>query len=438
MLKETQSICADLLCATIISNTFPSAPGSGMTIAAFSTKGYVRSGADLVYCDQPAQAITLSGSAGTYYVALAEDTWTSIASWSRVPGSHYVWQGPVGSQPANPDGGLVFLSCTVTGTNISSITPIANAKAPILAQQNANAVAITDGRISIGGHAPTGVLDVQSSVQASDGANTYYGPRVWPVAPSGAVTLQPVRVEAATGAGLATAAFYGLVVANQPGTLANVAALDTGISAGANRWNLRISGTAQNSFAGNVGIGNPTPSYPLDVTGDVRVSNLLGVGGAPTGTDFLTLRHARVGGLNALAIRATGADAGGYALTFHNVTDTQVGSITYSATATAYNTSSDARLKHAVQALTGALDAVKALRPVKYKWNSTDEPDIGFLAHELMTVAPHAVTGLPDELHPDGTIKPQQVDHSKLIPLLTAALKEVLARLETLEEALGL
>ena len=49
------------------------------------------------------------------------------------------------------------------------------------------------------------------------------------------------------------------------------------------------------------------------------------------------------------------------------------GSISTTATATAYNTSSDVRLKHAITALTGALDVVQALGRCAFRWNATDE-----------------------------------------------------------------
>ena len=51
-----------------------------------------------------------------------------------------------------------------------------------------------------------------------------------------------------------------------------------------------------------------------------------------------------------------------------------MGTIACTGAATAYNTSSDVRLKHAITALTGALDVVQALRPVAFRWNADDEP----------------------------------------------------------------
>ena len=131
-------------------------------------------------------------------------------------------------------------------------------------------------------------------------------------------------------------------------------------------------------------------------------------------------------------------------LLFKNVAGTDVGSIDTTATATAYNTSSDVRLKECIETLVGALDVVRALRPVSFRWQADGSQGNGFLAHELMQAIPEAVSGLPDEVHEDGSVKPQQVDHSRLVPWLTAALRETLetidalaARVASLETQLG-
>jgi hypothetical protein len=48
-------------------------------------------------------------------------------------------------------------------------------------------------------------------------------------------------------------------------------------------------------------------------------------------------------------------------------------------------------------------------------------------------VIPEAVTGEPNAVNDDGSIRPQGVDHSKLVPWLTAAVQALVARVETLE-----
>jgi hypothetical protein len=143
------------------------------------------------------------------------------------------------------------------------------------------------------------------------------------------------------------------------------------------------------------------------------------------------------GTAHAIYMQPLDADTPSANMVFANLAGSLVGSIFTTASATAYNTSSDARLKHAITPLTGALDVVLALKPVKFRWKSTDEIAEGFLGHELQQVVPNAVTGQPDAVNEDGSINPLQVDYSKLVPILTAAVKELLARVEVLEQALA-
>lgn len=103
-----------------------------------------------------------------------------------------------------------------------------------------------------------------------------------------------------------------------------------------------------------------------------------------------------------------------------------VGAITTNGTTTAYNTTSDYRLKQNVSSLTGALDKLMRLRPVRHEWVSNPALGLvdGFIAHEVAEVVPAAVTGDKDAVDEKGAIKPQMMDASKLIPILTAALQE--------------
>jgi hypothetical protein len=104
-----------------------------------------------------------------------------------------------------------------------------------------------------------------------------------------------------------------------------------------------------------------------------------------------------------------------------------VGSISVTASATAYNTSSDYRLKEDAQPMVGAAERVLALKPVNFAWKVDGSRVDGFLAHEAQEVVPQAVTG-----EKDGE-EMQSIDHSKLVPLLTAALQDALRRITILE-----
>ena len=48
-------------------------------------------------------------------------------------------------------------------------------------------------------------------------------------------------------------------------------------------------------------------------------------------------------------------------------------------------------------------------------------------------MVPVAVTGTKDQVDEDNNPVYQGIDHSKLVPLLTAALQEAIAKIETLE-----
>jgi hypothetical protein len=110
-----------------------------------------------------------------------------------------------------------------------------------------------------------------------------------------------------------------------------------------------------------------------------------------------------------------------------------VGTINTDGFTTGYNTSSDYRLKHDVQSLTGALATIAALKPSTYKWNADDSHGEGFIAHELAEHIPLAVTGEKDAVNEDGSIKPQGVDYSKVVVHLVAAVQELTAKLEAAE-----
>jgi hypothetical protein len=111
-----------------------------------------------------------------------------------------------------------------------------------------------------------------------------------------------------------------------------------------------------------------------------------------------------------------------------------VGTITTNGSATAYNTSSDYRLKENVVPLTGAANRINQLQV--HRFNFISDPDRtvdGFIAHEAQAVVPECVTGTKDEVDADGNPIYQGIDQSKLVPLLTAALQEAIAKIETLE-----
>ena len=111
-----------------------------------------------------------------------------------------------------------------------------------------------------------------------------------------------------------------------------------------------------------------------------------------------------------------------------------VGTIVTTGSSTVYNTSSDYRLKENVVGIDDAITRLKQLAPKRF--NFIADPDTtfdGFLAHEAQAVVPESVTGEKDAVDENGDAVMQGIDQSKLVPLLTAALQEAIAKIEILE-----
>jgi len=100
-----------------------------------------------------------------------------------------------------------------------------------------------------------------------------------------------------------------------------------------------------------------------------------------------------------------------------------------------YSTTSDYRLKENRESISDGIARVKQLAPCKFNW--TDYPAEnkvdGFIAHEVQAIVPEAITGTHNEVDDGGNPVYQGIDQSKLVPLLTAALQEAIAKIETLE-----
>tara|TARA_B110000879_G_scaffold212143_1_gene307126 strand:+ start:1342 stop:2652 length:1311 start_codon:yes stop_codon:yes gene_type:complete len=264
-----------------------------------------------------------------------------------------------------------------------------------------------------------------------------------------------------------------------------------GQAAGVHSWFGAASGTAgatatlaermRIDASGNVLVGT-TAVDPIDVAA-------AGMTFWDTGS---TLRLFSPGASLALGKNSAGDAAQFY---YHNGTSAaKVGSISVTGSATAYNTSSDYRLKENITPIQGASDIVKQMRPSTYTFKSDGSWHDGFLAHELQELHPRAVLGSKDgmmdeeyEVTPavyEDIIIPaveavaevpavydaegvlvsemvpaveaeaerteqqlvseavmgtrsvpdyQGVDYSKLTPILTAALQEALTKIDTLE-----
>ena len=187
-------------------------------------------------------------------------------------------------------------------------------------------------------------------------------------------------------------------------------------------------------FGTQNGSATPTERMRIDSSGNLLVGkssqsattagNQLGLVGSGYNESVSTT----AGGTLALWYMNRQSSAGSV-IDFRQATTT-VGSISVTASTTAYNTSSDYRLKDTIAPMTGALDKVALLKPCTYKWKVDGSDGQGFIAHELQSVIPLAVTGEKDAVNEDGTIKSQGVDYSKIVVHLVAAIKELKATVD--------
>jgi hypothetical protein len=181
------------------------------------------------------------------------------------------------------------------------------------------------------------------------------------------------------------------------------------------------------------GASTPTERMRITSAGDViftvsPTSPSSGASIAGLGDAFF----ARSGGSGPLRLARTTSN--GAQVTFYNQGSTAGSITTNSTTTTQYNTSSDYRLKENIVPMSNGIDRLLQLKPSRF--NFIPDPDItvdGFVAHEVQTIVPEAITGEKDAVDDEDNPVYQGIDQSKLVPLLTAALQEAIAKIEALE-----
>ena len=125
-----------------------------------------------------------------------------------------------------------------------------------------------------------------------------------------------------------------------------------------------------------------------------------------------------------------------YAALFRNSSGNDVGQIESTASSTTFATSSDYRLKENITYDFDATTRLKQLKPARFNFiiDETNTLQDGFIAHEVSSIVPEAISGEKDATYEDGKIKPQSIDQSKLVPLMVKTIQELEARIKTLED----
>jgi len=117
----------------------------------------------------------------------------------------------------------------------------------------------------------------------------------------------------------------------------------------------------------------------------------------------------------------------GTRIQFNNSGNTR-GTITVTGTTTAYNTSSDRRLKSNIQDAASASAKIDAMKVRQFDWTEDGKhQDYGMIAQELQSIEPLAVSGSED------SNKMMGVDYSILVPMLIKEIQELRSRVAALE-----
>jgi hypothetical protein len=187
---------------------------------------------------------------------------------------------------------------------------------------------------------------------------------------------------------------------------------------------------------GNVGIGTDTPSYNLDVSGTVYISNHFSSGGT---VDLLTSKGFNQGTIinwnnsggdgETDFINSKGTGTGGF--NFYNIASGQTPpptttpdplmtiSSTGIVTATSFNPASDVRLKENITNLDNSLDKICNIRGVNYNWKNdeTNTKTAGVIAQEVLEQIPEAVI--------DSDSEKLSVNYNSIIAYLIESVKEL-------------
>jgi len=301
-------------------------------------------------------------------------------------------------------GNVTLVNPTLTSANVSISGGTANGVVYInssnVAVGSPSVLSFTGTNLGIGTSSPTAPLVVGTATSQNSVFNTIIGSN------SGSAGLVIVPGSTSTG-------YIGFNNANNssiPGQFTynfNTSTMNL-FSSGSTTFTTNASGTAMT----------------LDISGNLLVGQTSSTGGSRLNVTQLT---------QGTVMALTGGSTGALTQIYFVNPNGGVGSITTSGSATAYNTSSDRRLKTNIVDLTNSGTIIDSLKPRAFTWISDNSADAGFIADEIQTVLPKAVTGQPNAVDAEGKPVYQMIDASQpeLIAYLVAEVQSLRARLKS-------
>jgi len=315
---------------------------------------------------------------------------------------------------------------TTQAVSISTGQVATLAQNPILTSGTANGVAYLNGSKAV----------TSGSALVFDGATLGVGvtPSVW--GGSGVKALD-VAVSTSIAGSAGSADMYGNAYFNGSNFVfkANGYAFryQQNIGSGFHAWSTSNNGTAG-------GTPSFTQAMTLDASGNLLVGATSGSGLGSSKIYVLTnnqngiISQQSVTGSYCYLSNALTNGGTFYHFQF-NENGTARGSITSNGSTTAYNTTSDYRLKNITGPITGAKDFIMALQPKQGTWKSDGSKFVGFLAHEFQEVSPSSVTGQKDAVDADGNpiMQAMQASSSEVMANLIALVQEQQALITQLQ-----
>jgi hypothetical protein len=279
---------------------------------------------------------------------------------------------------------------------------------------------------------------------------------------NGSTWNQAFNINASGYVGIGSASMTSVLDVYSSGTSINVAQFDTQnsstggfvVDAAAGNWMRFIPNSAAGAYnninqgsdsalifsAGTVGTGNLVIAPWASTTSGIRItsSGTVLIGTASSYSDgtigLAPLQTTAVNGSNAgLTVKLASGSSATAMVGFVNSNGT-VGSITTSGSSTAYNTTSDRRLKENINPSSRGLNEVLKIPVEDFNFIADPKKERmqGFIAQELYKVYPEAVTPGSDDATNGKT---WSVDYGRVTPLLLKAIQELKADNDNLRAA---